>query len=144
MKARAQAAELGRFVLVGGSAVTVDFLVYFAIVGLVPVVPVAVAKGISFIVGAVVAFFLNRSFGFRAGQQPEDTSRQVVSFTLLYLTTLMLNNGMNALALGQGAPKILAWFLATGTSTVANFLGMKLIVFRRKKTAPRDEKAEVR
>ncbi len=142
MKTRAQAAELGRFVLVGGSAVTVDFLVYFAIVGLVPSVPVAVAKGISFIAGAVVAFFLNRSFVFRS-KQPEDTSRQVVSFTLLYLTTLMLNSGVNALALGQGAPKVFAWFLATGASTVANFLGMKLIVFRRK-TALRDENAEVR
>lgn len=143
MKARAQAAELGRFLLVGGSAVTIDFLVYFALVGLVPVLPVSAAKGISFVTGAVVAFFLNRSFVFRSAEA-HDTSRQVVSFTLLYLTTLFLNSGMNALALQHGAPKLLAWFLATGTSTVGNFIGMKLIVFRRRATASRDLDGEVR
>lgn len=127
---RAHLAEVGRFVIVGGSAVATDFLVYFALTTFVPVVPVSVAKATSFIAGAVLAFVFNRAFVFRAEGR---AMTQVVPFTVLYLVSLGLNNAVNALFLSYGAAKIIAWFFATGTSTVSNFVGMKFIVFRRKK-----------
>lgn len=127
-RARAQAAEIGRFLVVGGSAVTTDFLVYFALLHVAPGISTSVAKAISFIAGAVLAFVFNRVFVFRA----EGAARtQVVPFAVLYLVSLGLNNGVNAALLGWGAAKALAWFFATGTSTVSNFVGMKFIVFRR-------------
>jgi putative flippase GtrA len=129
-KAKSQAAELARFVVVGSSAVGVDFLVYFALIRLVPVVPTSVAKGVSFMAGAILAFILNRGFVFRSDGKAK---QQVLPFVLLYLFSLALNNGVNAAMLAVGAHKVLAWFFATGSSTVSNFLGMKLVVFRKKK-----------
>jgi putative flippase GtrA len=130
-KMRAQLAEIGRFGIVGGSAVATDFCVYFALVTFVPAFPTSVAKAISFIAGAVLAFVFNRAFVFRAEGAAKT---QVLPFTLLYLVSLGLNNGVNAALLSWGAAKVVAWFFATGTSTVSNFVGMKFIVFRSKKT----------
>jgi putative flippase GtrA len=126
---RALSGELLRFLIAGGGAVVTDFSVYFALLWLWPVLSPSVAKSISFVVGAGVSFLLNRQFVFRA---EGSAASQAGSFALLYLVTLGLNTAANAAALKLGAPKVLAWFVATGTSTVSNYLGMKLVVFRRK------------
>lgn len=127
-KARAQLAELGRFGVVGGSAVLTDFAVYFALINLTRM-PVGIAKAISFIAGAALAFVFNRVFVFRSDGAAR---KQVVPFALLYLVSLGLNNAVNTALLAWGLAKVLAWFFATGASTVSNFVGMKFIVFRRK------------
>lgn len=123
--------ELSRFLVVGFGAVGVDFVVYFGLLWAQPSLNPSLAKAISFIAGGCWSFLLNRRFVF----QSEGTMRrQALPFTLLYLFGLGLNNAINWVALAQGAPKWLAWFLATAASTVSNFLGMKLVVFRRTKT----------
>lgn len=125
-----QAHELARFVVVGSSAVAVDFVVYYLLTSFVPVVPTSVAKATSFIAGAVLAFVANRGFVFRA---TGEAKHQIAPFVMLYLASLVLNNAVNAGMLAMGAPKFLAWLFATGSSTVSNFLGMKFIVFREKR-----------
>jgi len=127
---KAHAAQLGRFLVVGLSAVGVDFLVYFAITGFVPFVATSIAKAASFIAGAVLAFALNRGFVFRSGGEAK---RQLAPFAMLYLMSLLLNNGVNAALLGWGATRFIAWFIATGASTVSNFVGMKFVVFRERR-----------
>lgn len=131
-KAKEQGAELGRFLVVGLSAVGTDFLVYMLLVRLVPALPIAVAKGVSFAAGAVLSFVLNRLFVFRAKDKGK-VSTQAGAFVLLYATSLLLNMGVNAGALALALPKAVAWLFATGTSTVTNFLGMKFIVFAEAK-----------
>lgn len=135
--ARAQSAELMRFLVVGLSAVGTDFLTYMV---LVRFLPPSVAKGLSFAAGAVLSFVLNRVFVFRAKQKGKVT-RQAGAFVVLYLTTLLLNMAVNAAGLWLGLPKPVAWLFATGASTVSNFLGMKFIVFAeaKKKAAVAEE-----
>jgi putative flippase GtrA len=128
-RAKAQGAELGRFLVVGLSAVGTDFLVYMA---LVRVLPTAVAKAISFAAGAILSFVLNRLFVFRAKGKGK-VSTQAGAFVLLYATSLLLNMGVNAGFLALAVPKAVSWLFATGSSTVANFLGMKFIVFAEAK-----------
>lgn len=126
---RALSGELVRFGIAGAGAVVADFSIYFALLRLSPGVSPSLSKATSFVCGAVVSFLLNRQFVFRADGK---AAQQVPRFVVLYLMTLGLNTSANALALWLGAPKLLAWLLATGTSTVSNFVGMKLVVFRRK------------
>ena len=128
-RAKAQTAELGRFLVVGLSAVGTDFLTYML---LVRFLPPSVAKGISFAAGAVLSFVLNRGFVFRAKEKGKVT-HQAGAFVALYLTTLLLNMAVNAAGLWIGLPKPVAWLFATGASTVSNFLGMKFIVFAEAK-----------
>ncbi len=134
---RAHLAELLRFVVVGVSAVATDFCVYFAIIHFSPGFSPSIAKAISFIAGACISFVANRGFVFRAEGR---ASKQIVPFTLLYLVSLGLNNAVNFVALALLAPKVVAWFLATGTSTVSNFVGMKFIVFKKTENVSRSTK----
>lgn len=129
VRANAHAAEIGRFLVVGFGAVGLDFLVYFLLTSFVPLIPTFVAKATSFVAGAMLAFIANRDFVFRAGGKARE---QIVPFVLLYALSLGINGAVNELFLSLGAVKVVAWVFATGSSTVSNFLGMKLVVFRKK------------
>lgn len=126
-------AQLLRFVLIGMGAVVVDFVVYFALSRALPSLPLSVDKAASFVSGACLSFVGNRGFVFRA---KERTHRQWMSFVGLYFVSLCLNNVVNGGVLQLPVPdrKLVAWFCATGASTILNFLGMKLFVFKRAAT----------
>jgi len=120
------AAEIARFLVVGLSAVATDFATYFALTGLLGA-PASPAKATSFVAGALVAFALNRGFVFRSRRSAR---RQALPFAILYLASLALNTSVNSGLLSAASPRLLAWFVATGASTISNYLGMKLVVFR--------------
>jgi putative flippase GtrA len=122
------AAQMWRFVLIGGLAAFVDFGVYHALLGLGTYVHLA--KAISFVCGTTTAYLLNRRFTFAAA----GGGRRLAGFMLLYGTTFALNVGMNALMLAV-LPQIpqrvsLAWVIAQGTATVINFVMLRTVVFR--------------
>ena len=123
--------ETLRFLVVGCTTVAIDYLTYKLL--LLARLDVSLAKGMSFGIGAVFAFFANKSITFQVAGTP--SVNQFFRFALLYLTTLGLNVWSNALALNlpqQLLPKFqvqLAFLLATGVSTITNFLGMKFLVF---------------
>ena len=123
---RKLAGELVRFLVVGLSAVATDFLVYFALVRLWPALPPNLAKGISFVTGALLSFVLNRSFVFRAKGQ---VRAQAPRFVILYGLTLALNTATHSLVFAHYQNHFLSWFLATAASTLGNYLGMKFAVF---------------
>lgn len=124
------AGELLRFLPVGAAAVLIDFIVYALLTA--AGMPTASAKGLSFIAGAVFAFYGNRRFTFRRGA---GGARGVLAFCAVYAFSFVLNVAVNQfvlVALGNSRPLALglAWFTATGCSAAANFVGMKLLVFR--------------
>jgi putative flippase GtrA len=86
-----------------------------------------VSKGLSFFGGSVVSFFLNRLWTFG---QNHSTLRQSFRFSFLYMTTFLTNVLANNIIL-KALPEyvIFAFFVATGISTVLNFLGSKFWVF---------------
>ncbi len=119
-----------RFLIVGVLAVGVDFVVYFGLLRFVPIIPIHISKGLSFICGAFVSFVGHRSFVFAANDR--HPKHQILPFIILYASSLVANNVVNSAILNLTHVKILAWFLAICTSTSINYLGMKFIVFKRK------------
>lgn len=118
--------QLFRFIIVGCSAVITDLLCYFA---LLTILPPAVAKTISFIAGTGVAFIFNKYWTF---EKKERSHIEVIRFIILYSTTLITNVSINELFLYFfPALTLLAFFLATGTSTTLNFIGQKWWVFKQ-------------
>ena len=122
--------ELARFLIVGITAVCIDYASYR--LGMAMGWSIGNAKAAGYIAGAVFGYFANRFFTFRvaAAWHWSETAR----FTGVYLTSLLANVGVNALVLtllGRSEAAIaLAFLAATGTSTALNFLGMKFLVFR--------------
>ncbi|MBX9666952.1 MAG: GtrA family protein [Candidatus Obscuribacterales bacterium] len=130
---KANPGELKRFLVAGGSAVACDTTVYWL---LFAVLPPSVAKAISFIAGTIVAYILNKFWTFK---KPKRSNSEVVKFICLYLTTLGANVAVNRLVLDssellgstlQQYTTQIAFFAATGTSTVLNYLGQKFWVFK--------------
>ena len=124
--------EVTRFLLVGGSTVFIDLICYsiLILIGF----DTYVSKGISFSIGAIFAYFANRSFTFQSAFYG---LIQFSLFILLYLSTLFLNITSNEILLEflgrTHVSFIVAFLIATILSASLNFLGMKYIVFNQKK-----------
>lgn len=123
---------LTRFLLVGTTTVLVDAAAY-VLLGWAGV-PVDLAKALSFLTGAVFAYFANWRFTF--GSRRSRWSE--VLFVVIYALALLLNVGVNAAVrawLGSDTVGATAAFLiATGLSAAWNFIGMSLFVFRREES----------
>ena len=117
--------QLIRFIVVGCTAVIVDFLGYMLLLNIFEHAP---AKTLSFIAGTIVAYIFNKYWTFQKG----DTGHaDLIKFIFLYSVTLGANvliNQISILLLPQYL--LLAFLFATGTSTVLNFIGQKWWVFK--------------
>lgn len=126
--ARSLTTEITRFLIVGSTTVAIDLFCYSAL--LRGGVPVPIAKAIGFVAGMIFAWFANRLYTF----SQKGGVRRMAGFALLYLGTLGLNVLANQLCLSVLGSSAFAYFgaflVATGLSATANFLGMKLLVFR--------------
>jgi putative flippase GtrA len=118
--------QLLKFVLAGLLSVSTDLASYFL---LSQVLPINISKGLSFVLGSIVAYLINKYWTF---QQPKVSKWEIFRFALLYLFSFIVNVASNHLALSFfGLPKIFAFVLATGLSATINFLGQKFIVFKK-------------
>lgn len=122
--------ELALFLAVGTLTVLVDFAVYRGLVW-TGTVNVNVAKGVSFLVGTVFAYFANRYWTFGHYLPALGSTWR---FAVLYSATLGTNVLLNELSLkllGASAGAVQwAFLMATAVSAALNFLGMKFFVFK--------------
>ncbi len=118
--------ELTRFLVTGILAVGIDFSSYWL---LVETMPPDTAKGFSFVLGSIMAFIMNKLWTFGDDTQ---LGYAAFRFACLYTLTFSANVAVNHLVLAYGMElKLLGFLFATATSTILNFLGMKLWVFRQ-------------
>lgn len=115
--------ELNKFLFAGLAAVGTDLLVYYLLLNLLST---EVSKGISFIIGSVVAFIINKYWTFK---KPEKSYKEMIQFGVLYGTTLGLNVMTNKIVLDYTDIVLVSFIVATGISTILNFVGQKWWVF---------------
>ena len=117
--------ELLRFLVGGGSAVIVDYLVLqgLMLLGL----SLSPAKAVSFVCGAAVGFVINKLWTF---ERKKFSRTEILRYVILYTCTALINTGVNAAVFHLLGNVTFAFLCATGTSTVLNFLGQKFFVFR--------------
>lgn len=121
--------EIMRFLVVGGVAVIIDGCFYFCFINW-EIIEASWAKRLSFLLGSIWAFFMNKYFTFR---QKQFSFRQPVLFGLVYFTGFFLNSVFHDLVHVFTKIEWLAFTLATGVSTISNFIGQKWIVFKSQK-----------
>ena len=115
--------ELKKFFYAGLAAVGTDFLFYYLLLNFLSY---EVSKGISFVIGSVVAFLLNKYWTFK---KPEKSYIEMIQFGVLYSTTLGLNVMTNKIVLDNTNMVLVSFLVATGISTILNFVGQKWWVF---------------
>jgi len=129
--------QVMRFIGVGLVATVVDGGTYFAGLHLAGLSH-SPSKAISFILGTIVSYVLNKLWTFESSER---NHRELVAFCMLYGATFFLNVGVNEGSLAVLSPlrpeavpvpmvELTCFVIATACSTVANFIGNKLWVFR--------------
>ena len=123
--------EVVRFLMIGGTTVLIDLVIYFILIYID--FDTSFSKGISFSIGTIFAYFGNRIYTF---QSSVNGYSKFIVFTLLYLTTLIINVVSNEIVLNLTShikfSLLIAFFIATSISAILNFIGMKYIVFNKK------------
>ena len=121
--------SLLRFLLVGGTAVLLDGASYVLLhrAG----VPVDPSKAISFLIGAVFAYFANWRYTFGARRSRWSEVLFVVVYALALGVNVAANAAVRAWLSTDTVGATIAFLVATGLSAAWNFVGMTLFVFQR-------------
>ena len=106
-------------------ATSTDFVAYYFLLNFLPT---SIAKGISFILCATVAYHSNKYFTFKNNNS---SGQEVSKFIKLYTSTFFVNVSTNKLALLL-IPKfsLMCFVIAAATTMTCNFLGQKFYVFK--------------
>ena len=129
------------FIVIGISATLLDFALYW---WWHRYLTYSAAKALSFLCGSIFAYLLNKFVTF---QQKQHSNVEVLKFATLYGSTLVANVAANSSSIAfckflfptiwsNYAHLIIlfSFILATGVSTVLNFIGQKFWVFKRIET----------
>jgi len=116
--------ELLRFLVAGLSAVGTDLAIYYMLLNFFSS---DISKAISFLTGTIVAFLINKYWTF---EKQENSYVEIFRFGVLYSLTLGANIITNKTILDNTEILFLAFLMATGVSTVLNFVGQKWWVFK--------------
>lgn len=119
--------ELGGFLLAGVIGVILDMGGYLLLLHLgVALFP---AKFFPFVIGSLVAFFINRLFSFRSRG---NLAGELLRYILWYQLSAAANAFVNRWCLEAGMMFLVSYVIAAGVSSIMNFFGQKYFVFRER------------
>jgi putative flippase GtrA len=118
--------ELKFFIFIGLSTVFIDFFFYNFFIS-ATILSINFAKSISFLMGTIFSYFMNRSFTFGENIYKQGSAYR---FAVIYSFSFVLNVFSNALLYEMFSSLYFAYIIATGLSAASNFIGMKYYVFK--------------
>jgi putative flippase GtrA len=117
--------QIPKFLVAGFSGVAVDLTVYSLLLKIISVSP---AKATSFVCGTCVSFVINKYWTYQLRDQ---VMKHAAKFAALYAFSLVINVSINKFTLLVLPHQLVVAFIAAASvTTVINFTGQKLWVFK--------------
>lgn len=123
---RAEFRRVRRFIVVGCLSVAIDLLAYTLFRGVMTAAP---AKGLSYVLGMLFGFVCNKVWTFESDRR---SASEPILYAVVYSVTLAVNILVNSACLtllGENG-RVVAFLVATGLTTVLNYLGLRWLAFR--------------
>lgn len=114
-----------RFVIVGGSATFLDFIIYIIIS---MKFPIYISKGISMSISCLFSFFLNRKWTFKV--TGKYNWLEVFKYILVQMINITINICSNSIVYKITKEKVLAFLCATFAAMCVNYCLQRFIVFK--------------
>ena len=113
------------FLLIGGLATTIDFVIYNY---LFTFFSINISKLISMLSSSLFSYFTNKIFTFNKGKNYNQ--KYLIKFYIIFLLNLLTNIIVNYYVYKLTSVKLLAFILATLFGMTVNFIGQKFFVFK--------------
>lgn len=118
------------FLIVGFITVVVDLTVYNILLTS-DAINTNSSKGVGFLVALLFSYVANKNLTFRhADFLPGSLKRYIILYSITLMSNVTVNATMLASLSDFNNTILLSFFIATGVSSVMNFFGMKIFVFR--------------
>ena len=117
--------EVFRFLIIGGIATLIDFIVYFWLSQFIPIME---AKTISMIVSCTYAFFMNKVWTFEVGKK--NSTIYIVKYMVAQGVNIGINVSINMGICYIVGNKLIAYIIDTGIAMICNFCMQKFFVFK--------------
>lgn len=114
-----------RFVIIGGSATILDFIIYMVISNYLGI---GISKMLSTALASIYSFILNKKWTFV--DESKLSSSKVIKYILVQVVNILVNTGMNSIVFGFTGLKIVSFVIATSVSMMVNYLLQRLVVFK--------------
>lgn len=125
MKKKKLEYQISIFLLVGGLATTIDFIVYNYLLNFFSI---NISKLISMLVSSLFSYFTNKIFTFNKGKGLN--GRYLIKFYIVFILNVLANISVNYYIYKLTLIKLLAFILATFIGMLINFVGQKFFVFK--------------
>ena len=122
-----QYVEVYKFIFIGILIVSIDALFYYLLTFL-DLTSFQVSKRISFVIGAIFAFVLNRNYVFFYNKR---NLSQFFYFIGLYFTSFIINTLTHDYIFMISNIPLISFLIATLISATLNFIGMKFFIFKK-------------
>ena len=126
MQIKKLSTEIINYIIVGIVAVLVDLISYLLLFDQFSF-NLSNSKRISYILGAIVSFILNKKITFKSNKK---SIKEPILFSLIYISSFILNSIIHDFSILY-FNSLISFFIATFFSIVFNFIGQKFIVFKK-------------
>lgn len=121
-----------RFLVAGGLNAALNYVLFRGLLAVLDGRPGAagLAQGVAYAIGVAVGYVVNRRWTFGAGEGPGHAhGRALPRFLAAYGVTLVVGAGLVEAGVRAGLGPTTSWVLATGVTTVLNFVAQRFWVF---------------